>query len=341
MGRVALGSMAYVNGRLAILMSANDASEDERPTVVKTQNYAISCWITFLENPNAPAGGRFVFTDPVFLDYGIPNPGQMESGEFTFPLDVWRQSSYYDRTYERYGYRHVTPGTAMCKLVPQGPNGPELVRVSLLPGEPSAADNQYSEMQIVRLYRQLGASADWYNIRRTNQGIRESFGTDNAGGGIDWSTPAAAWSRYPDASGNPQTAGGQTRTRIFRSAMGNIVTLGNLDMVNRRQMAIRLALDEAPTFTRTLKVEDQSEVTTIRTSYADGVSWIDPATGKSMIGFMADYGRGIGTAADGSAIPGNFYWYQFEEPGLIAGTITTAQSMASRQLANSIQYTGT
>lgn len=140
MGRVALGSMAYVNGRLSILMSANDAGEDERPTVVKTQNYAISCWITFLENPNAPAGGRFVFTDPVFLDYGIPNPGQMESGEFTFPLDVWRQSSYYDRTHDRYGYRHVTPGTAMCKLVPQGPNGPELVRVSLLLGEPSAAD---------------------------------------------------------------------------------------------------------------------------------------------------------------------------------------------------------
>lgn len=353
-GRTALGSMVMLNGRLAILFSANDTFLGVG-TSLTTQHYAIGAWITFLENPNAPEGSRLLFTDPVFLGYGIPNPGQIVDGEFMFALDVWRQSSYYNATFPGKGDRFVTPGTAMCKLVPEGPNGSELIRMSVLPGEPNPADDQYSEMRIVRLYRQSGASADWWSIRRTNQGPRESFGSNQPGGEVSWTSSANNNARVRFGTDGTMASTGGQRIAIGRSKMGNMVAAFAQDFSNRVQMALRLALNEAPDFTVSLKVENQSEITRIRTSYPDFCSWLDPATGKSMIGMMADYGRGIGvygaaatqaqidagyTWNQGDPVPGNLYWYQFREEDLLAGAVTTSQSMAARQLANSIQFTG-
>lgn len=325
--RVSDPAMQTINGRVAIFLPLGLKGAD-------TEHFSQGVYVSFLENPDAPTGSKLVFSNPTFTGaYGFNATGFLEKGEFWFPSYIpmngfTTNSGYFDNTYTNVGSNFVRPGGYLSRFVPGGaPGAPYVERLSRIPGETNTALETYTEPQIIRLHKSLGATYDFWLTTRATTGPREAWGTEATDGRVTWTTLSAC----TKFNGNAATV----RRRIIRTASGNIAYIGNLDPgTNRRFMGVAISQDEAQTFPVQLVAEDASgSPPNWQTSYPDAVSWIDPASGRSKIAIIYDEGRGVGPG-----LPANFWFHIFDEADLIAGSVTTAQSMAARQLVSQLQY---
>lgn len=325
LGRISDVMMEVIDGRLAVFLPYSCKGN--------TTDYTQGIYVTFLENPDAPAGSKLIFSPPKFLDYGFASTGEQLGGEFLFfaytPWNGYPNGGWYADRYQQIGQQFVTPGARLCRLTATGPGAPFVEGITVLPHEANAAKETYTEPQIVRLRRDLGAAYDFWATTRSTDGPRECWGTENADGTVTWTALA------PCVKFNGNFA--PVRRRCIRTAMGNIAYVGNLNAANnRREMGIMLSQDEAATFGSMLVAENaSSSAPNYPTSYPDAVSWIDPASGRAKLAICYDEGRG--TAA---GYPANIWFHQFWEDELLAGSVSTAASMAARELVNQLEYTG-
>jgi hypothetical protein len=326
-GRIADPMLQIVDGRVGIFFPFLAMGKT-------TESYKQGIYVSWLENPDAPDGSKLVFTTPAFLTYGLAATGLPVNGEFWLPVYIpWTGyttgSGYWSADYTSWGSRYATPGARLARLVTKGtPNVPFIEALTVLPKESDPAQETYTEPQIVQLSRALGASADWWAITRSLQGVRETYGTNQDDGTISWTALANATAKF---NGNSAPV----RRRVIRTAMGNILTVGNTQASpNRRAMGIMISQDETATFGSLLVVESASGTSpNWPTSYPDAVSWIDVTSGRSKVAIVYDEGRGTG-----AGLPANIWYHEFYEDEIIAGTVTTSASVAARELVSALAY---
>ena len=298
-------AIAEKDGRV-VLLWANTCKlrSDSGSMSTAIYSYATGCWVTVLENPEAPTNSRFIFTKPRMIGYGIPSTPTKANGDLYLPVDVWRNGTYIGASFELPNtYPQVGgAGSRLCRLVVTGSGSPYLERLSIMPGTTSG-DESYSETQSVML-----DSGSWLSFRRTVAGIKSlTASADLTGTTSDWSGPTDA-----TALTSMTTA---SRCALIRTAMGNLAFVGNTS--GRTDMYLRLSANEGSTMAYSKQLVTGS---TYEVSYPTAVSWIDPSTGRSKIGMTWDKGRGAGTG-----YPADLVWCEVFEDEIIAGTavITT------------------
>lgn len=323
--RVSDPAMQTIRGRVHFFLPLGLKGTD-------TEHYSQGCHVSVLETPDAPAGGNLMFTTPTFDGaYGFHATGTFENGEFWFPSYIpmngfANNSGYFDTTYPTKGKNFVPSGAHLSRFIDSGVQGaPFVERISRLPSEANAALETYTEPQVVRLSRSLGATYDWWLTTRSTTGPREAWGTDRPDGGVDW-TALGPCTKF---NGN----GASVRRRVIRLADGGIAYIGNLDPgTNRRMMGVAISDDEAQTFPIQLVVESASSAPpNWLVSYPDAVSWVDRATGDCMLAITYDEGRGVGPG-----LPANIWAHVFRVKDIRSGAMTTEISMLNRELVSSI-----
>lgn len=328
-GRISDVMLQEIDGRVAVFLPYSAQNG--------VTNYTQAIYLSFIENPDAPVGSRMVFSDPVFLTYGFAGTGFKIGPDFFFtayipmngyPTGGWWGSS---PSFAQVGHKFVTPGARLCRLGVSGVDGlPFIEDLTMFPREADASKETFTEPQIVKLNRHLGAAYDFWLTTRSTEGPREAWGTRQSDGSIVW-TPLSPCLKF-----NGNTA--SVRRRVIRTQMGNLAYVGNLNPApNRFEMGIAFSQNEATSFPTKLVVESASSVpeTRYNVSYPDAVCWIDPASGRSKIAICYDEGRGVAPG-----YPANIWFHEFFEDEILAGTVTTAASMAARELVDSLEYTG-